>query len=632
MNIEPRAQRLIRSTAYWVLGMTVVAAGVGLLGLTQIPKDPLPSLAAVAVSGWLAFTLGRVGYALSRPPSPTALKQGVLALRSFFRAMVICGALAVVAGRVPSPVSCELELNEEDDQDDQGEALGVERRNPTGPLARELGGILAAGLSRSCVDVKAPECAEVSRSVGAARAPLRSRKIPAGDVAVATNWKLCQRDHFAQLQSEVRVTSEEGVTRGVIVSSFIRTNDDTWFLVSVEKKGAGPEDCAVVPFHNVKGAKEFVSVGWESGDEQGESDVLLLDRVWMYNCVIEEVEIWIGDEEQPTVLNPGCWLDEGWEVGALSKTFELPMPPPDEVTVTALYVDGVRGGSKLINPRLEGVSPGPSEEPTAQEPSVELEAKPETEVEEESQPPTSEDATTYAEAAAILEPCWRMLGDDLPVRTGTRCAEAYDRTLGVVGADGGRLSEVLRQAAEVGRAWNDADAALSVVPAPSAAERRKIEKRKRRAYRRESELLQARTVALLDFARRAFAEAEGESDCDRRQGLLLQALAALPVEFDEAAMKSVTDLAGVGAAVEHARTALRRAEEACVSRPDDPEDSRFRGDAKKMILDALELGAARKEHSRCMDGRLEQVCARPGGIDPHLRLVVLDAIRTLTRR
>lgn len=142
-----------------------------------------------------------------------------------------------------------------------------------------------------------------------------------------------------------------------------------------------------------------------------------------------------------------------------------------------------------------------------------------------------------------------------------------------------------------------------------------------RTYRRESDLLQARTVAILDFARRAFADAEGESDCDRQQGVLLEALEALPVEFDEAAMKSVTDLAGVGTAVEHARASLRRAEEACVLRPDDPEDSRFRGDAKKMILDALELGSARKEHSRCMDGRLEQVCARPGGLDSHLRIV-----------
>jgi len=70
---------------------------------------------------------------------------------------------------------------------------------------------------------------------------------------------------------------------------------------------------------------------------------------------------------------------------------------------------------------------------------------------------------------------------------------------------------------------------------------------------------------------------------------------------------------------------------ACVLRPDDPEDSLFRGDAKKMILDALELGTARKEHSRCMDGRLEQVCARPGGLDSHLRIVALGAIRTLAR-
>ena len=96
MKLEPRAQRLIRSTSHWVLGLTVVSAGLALFGVSQIPKNPLPNLVWAAVAGWVAFTIGRAGYVLSRPPSPATLKQGVLALRSYFRALVVSGALAVV--------------------------------------------------------------------------------------------------------------------------------------------------------------------------------------------------------------------------------------------------------------------------------------------------------------------------------------------------------------------------------------------------------------------------------------------------------------------------------------------------------------------------------------------------------
>ena len=439
----------------------------------------------------------------------------------------------------------------------------------------------------------------------------------------------CRSKSFAEIG--VVAAYKSGASQ--VQAGFVRYDDGRWFLRRIRPvEDATLGLCEEFPgVHTAQEAKAALAdpndwAKWIREDGRGAADfVTLLD----YGCEIDELIVYGAspDDDEPLSFDVRCWYTDGFPTTGEAFPPRFFMHDSYHLYVKLVFTDGsATDVERVTNPYYE---PEPEPEP---EPELEPEPEPEPEPEAKAGVPTLEDATTYAEAAALLEPCWRMLGDDLPVRTGTRCAEAYDRTIGVVGGDGGRLSEVLRQAAEVARAWNDADVALSVVPTPGVDERQGIAKRKRAAYRREAALLQERTVALEDFARRAFAEVEGESDCDRQQGLLLQALVALPEEFDEAAMKSVTDLGGVGAAVEHARTALRRAKDACGSRSDDPEDSRFRDDAKKMLLDALGLGAARKEHSRCMDGRLAQVCARPGGLDSHLRLVVLDAIRTLARR
>lgn len=219
-----------------------------------------------------------------------------------------------------------------------------------------------------------------------------------------------------------------------------------------------------------------------------------------------------------------------------------------------------------------------------------------------------------------------MLADDLPIRTAQRCRMAYDRTIAVAGADGGRLAASLRGAAEVGRAWNDADAGSVDQPAPTADQRQRLLRKKRAAYRRELNLLPERTAALSDFAHHMMDEVADRSICERKRGLLLHALEALPIEFDAASMRSAAvALTGLAVATTHARTAWNRSKEACASQSD---GAQFMEHADEMIKDAIELAIARREHTRCTPGRLHEVCARPGGLAPHHRAVLLAAIRS----
>jgi hypothetical protein len=257
------------------------------------------------------------------------------------------------------------------------------------------------------------------------------------------------------------------------------------------------------------------------------------------------------------------------------------------------------------------------------EPVSEAEPEPEPEPEPEAASGSvSSVPRSYREAAGVMEPCWLMLTDDLPVRSSRRCLEAYKRVESLVGD--ARLLEVLTAAGEVGRAWNDADAGLSVRPAPGKAERRKIAKTKRSARRRERGLVVERTAAVAEFARKVMSEFEADGDCGRDLRLLLADLETLTVEFDAALSGSSFSMAEMTVANVHARKRLERANKSCASRG---ETASFREVAGDMISDAMDVGSARRSKTRCVKGEMGLVCAEVGGLGEHMRVVLFSAIR-----
>lgn len=637
MKIEPEGAAKIRSASRWMLAMVVVVAVNGLLALVGVRSAPLTSLVGVVVCGWLAFALGRAGLALSRPPSAASLRDGILATRSFFRAAVVSLCLAIAAGAVPTPLSCDLELEWEDNSPKGAEDAGeqqIVRKDPAGPLAQELARILVASLF-SCSDVDSDQCADASEEAGAARAPLF--QVPS-EFAGVTSRALCQRGNFAQMEFGTTHLSEDvdRTTRVDAGASFVRTDTGAWFLLTVNRKGDWPEACEVLPFHKLAKAKETISrrpLRWVVGDE---GDFVPLERVLAFNCVLEKVEVRRGQSKDPIVIDPGCWFSDGWRAEPDAERFVIDTPLPSEISITVEFKDGSRVSSVVENPRPEE---GEAKSPATR--SADLPEGPDTPAESPDEPEGVENdgkpgaidggdepeiARTYAEAATILEPCWRMLSDDLPIRTAQRCREAYDRTIDVVGDDG-QLAVSLREAAEVGRAWGDADAGLVARPSPTAEQRRKLKRKKGEARRRELDLLPARTIALSEFARSTMDEVSDETVCNQKKLLLLHALEELPVEFDAASDRSSsTALTELGAAVSHATTALRYAKEAC---SEEAKNAEFLRQAAEMAKDVMELATARREHSRCAKGRLHEVCARPGGLEPHRRIVLLAAIRSV---
>ena len=410
-----------------------------------------------------------------------------------------------------------------------------------------------------------------------------------------------------------------------------------------------PEEAHV---KNAKDALDMLRSQWVSWRRYPEdTDLLYTTFLVSHACGIDHVDYGFGAEPDQRLKLADC----GVSLSDADTYLRFPANQHSHVVVRITFADGEQTPVRRFpNPdfsegeaRPNGASeeeeerraqrPAPPEEPEEPEepeaspvplPEPGPTAGPDEDGDAESPPVV----LTYADAAKVLEPCWRMLLDDLPMRTGTRCAGAYDLVLHVLGDDEDGLADVFRQAADVGRAWGDADAELSTKPAPGDAARKKIAQRKREANRREDALLPRRTAALMGFARKTLEETGGDGDCGRKQTLVLHALEALSVEFREASAKSVTNLSGLGAAAEHARGSLRRANEACTSHADEPGDSRFRKSAKKMVSDSLKLGSARREHSRCVEGDLVEVCARPGGLDSHLRVVLVDAIRMVAGR
>lgn len=95
MNLQPQARKTIRSASHWMLAVTAVSVVGGVLLLYRVRQEPIQSLVGAAMSGWLAYTLGRAAYAFSRPPTVANLQGGLLALRSFFRATVASLGLAI---------------------------------------------------------------------------------------------------------------------------------------------------------------------------------------------------------------------------------------------------------------------------------------------------------------------------------------------------------------------------------------------------------------------------------------------------------------------------------------------------------------------------------------------------------
>jgi len=256
------------------------------------------------------------------------------------------------------------------------------------------------------------------------------------------------------------------------------------------------------------------------------------------------------------------------------------------------------------------------------EPASEPEPAPEPEPEPEPEP-AEVVPRSYRDAASVMEPCWRMLSDDLPLRSSQRCLEAYERAKSVVGGDG-RLLDVLVAAAEVGRAWNDADAALATRPPPGLAQRRKLAQKKRAATRRERTLQAERLAALSDFARNVIGELEAETECGRDLRLLLVDLEALPVEFDAALSTQPFSMKEIMAAHVHARKRLDRANGSCASQS---ETASFQENADRMLKDAIKVGSARRSKTRCVKGEMGLVCAEVGGLSEHMRTLLLSAIR-----
>lgn len=88
LDVEERSQ--VKSAADWMLVAAAVTVVCVVVFVFRIGDDPWRYGVTAVVAAALSLPLARAGHALIRDPSPASLEAGLLQLRSFFRAAVVC--------------------------------------------------------------------------------------------------------------------------------------------------------------------------------------------------------------------------------------------------------------------------------------------------------------------------------------------------------------------------------------------------------------------------------------------------------------------------------------------------------------------------------------------------------------